>query len=33
MFHDHLVHHTRRVNQHSDDIALLLLQPHRMAEP
>ncbi|WP_405594114.1 SpoIIE family protein phosphatase [Streptomyces sp. NBC_01092] len=30
---DSLVHHSRRTNQHTDDIALLLLQPNRLAEP
>jgi hypothetical protein len=30
---DTLVHHTRRANRHTDDIALLLLKPNRMAEP
>jgi PAS domain-containing protein len=30
---DTLVHHTRRTNRHTDDIALLLLKPNRMAEP
>ncbi|MER6155835.1 SpoIIE family protein phosphatase [Streptomyces sp. NPDC001868] len=29
---DSLVHHTRRTDRHTDDIALLLLQPHRTAE-
>ncbi|MFI8946611.1 SpoIIE family protein phosphatase [Streptomyces sp. NPDC053750] len=29
---DSLVHHARRVGPHTDDIALLLLQPNRVAE-
>ncbi|MFF9036231.1 SpoIIE family protein phosphatase [Streptomyces sp. NPDC014892] len=30
---DDLVHHTHRTGRHTDDIALLLLRPHRTAEP
>ncbi|WP_406411843.1 SpoIIE family protein phosphatase [Streptomyces sp. NBC_01614] len=29
---DRLVRHTRRTNRHTDDIALLLLQPNRLAD-